>query len=131
VTDLTETADPTDFLLHDLRRFLHNAHDHQDALNKISKAMTRSTGLMREQEGTVKRILQRLQKQIDAGVAVHIDADLKAHVVKVANVTAPLVNELQRAANATRNFAMMIAMVTFAAGLSGAFLGVFAALRLL
>jgi hypothetical protein len=128
---MTNLTEPADLLLHDLRRFLHNACDQQDALNKISNAMASSANHMKEQEGAAKRILQSLQKQINAGVGVHIDADLKAHIAKVSKVTAPLVNELQKSTNATRHFTIMIALVAFSAGLSGGLLGGFAALRLM
>ncbi|WP_299937629.1 hypothetical protein [uncultured Pelagimonas sp.] len=131
MTNLKDPAEPADLLLHDLRRFLHNAHDQQASLNKISKAMASSTSHMKSQEGAIGRILQNLQTQLEKGVAVHIDADLKAHIAKVSTVTSPLVSELQKASRSARQFTIMITLVAFSAGFSGGLLGVLAALRLM
>lgn len=131
MTNSEDLTEPVDLLLHDLRRFLHNAKDQQEILHKISKAMARSASHMKEHEGLLTRVLEDLQKQIDAGVVVRIDTELKAHTDKVSSVTAPLVGELQRATNVVRHFGIMIALSAFIAGLSGTLLGVFAALRLL
>ena len=127
---MTNLTEPADLLLHDLRRFLHNAVDQQATLAMISKAMAGSARSMKEQERTAKRILQGIQKQIDAGVAVRIDADLKAHIASVSRVTAPLATDLQKATNAARRFSTILAVIAFSAGFSGGMLGVFAALRL-
>ena len=127
---MTNLTEPADLLLHDLRRFLHNAVDQQATLDMISKAMAGSASSMKEQERTAKRILQGIQKQIDAGVAVRIDADLKAHIASVSRVTAPLATDLQKATNAARRFSTILAVIAFSAGFSGGMLGVFAALRL-
>ena len=127
---MTNLTEPADLLLHDLRRFLHNAVDQQATLAMISKAMAGSASSMKEQERTAKRILQGIQKQIDAGVAVRIDADLKAHIASVSRVTAPLATDLQKATNAARRFSTILAVIAFSAGFSGGMLGVFAALRL-
>lgn len=128
---MTNLTEPADLLLHDLRRFLHHAIDQQDALDKISKTMAGSASSMKEQERTAKRILQGIQKQINAGVAVHIDGDLKAHIANVSRVTAPLANDLQKATDAARHFAFVLALAAFSAGFLGSVLGVFATLRLM
>ncbi|WP_411974701.1 hypothetical protein [Sulfitobacter faviae] len=127
---MTNNTEPADLLLHDLRRFLHNAVDQQATLDTISKAMAGSASSMKEQERTAKRILQGIQKQIDGGVAVRIDADLKAHIASVSRVTAPLATDLQKATNAARRFATIFVAIAFSAGFAGGMLGVFAALRL-
>tara|TARA_R100000935_G_C2815472_1_gene157086 strand:- start:311 stop:706 length:396 start_codon:yes stop_codon:yes gene_type:complete len=124
-------SEPADLLLHDLRRFLHNAKDQQEILYKISKLMARSANHMKEHEGTLMRVLKDLQKQVDSGVVVHINADLKAHTASVSTVTAPLVRELQSATKVIRHFGVTIALSAFIAGISGTFLGIFTALRLL
>ncbi|MDF3351600.1 hypothetical protein HKX17_15715 [Sulfitobacter sp. KE34] len=129
--DETGTPEPQDMLLHDLRRFLHDAHDQHEALTKISEAMTRATGRMEGQEAAVKRIVQALRQQIEAGVTVQIDADLKAHVSRVSAATTPLIKGVERITKTAHSFAITIAAAAFLAGLTGALVGVFAALRLL
>ena len=54
MTNSNETPEAADMLLHDLRRFLHNARDQQDTLNKISKAMFRAAGQMQDREAQVE-----------------------------------------------------------------------------
>ena len=131
MTKTEDFAEPADLLLHDLRRFLHDAADQQEALTAIAKIMGRSANHMKEQESAQKRILHNVQKQIDAGIAVKIDADLKAHTSGIAAMTAPLTQELRQFVNTIRYMLTTIAVAAFLAGLSGGFLGVFAALRLM
>ena len=131
MTDPNEAAEPTDMLLHDLRRFLHNAHDQQDALAKIANVMANATGHMKVHEAATKRVLQSLRRQVDAGVTVHIDTDLNAHVTRVSQVTSPLVKGIGQLTDTVRRCSIMIAAIAFGAGLAGSLLGVFVALRLL
>jgi Fe-S cluster assembly scaffold protein SufB len=129
--DETGTAEPQDMLLHDLRRFLHDAHDQHEALKKISEAMARATGRMEGQEAAVKRIVQALRQQIETGVTVQLDADLKAHASRVSAATTPLIEEVQKITKTGRRITIMIGAAAFLAGLTGALMGVFVALRLL
>lgn len=131
MTKTEDFAEPADLLLHDLRRFLHDAADQQETLTKIAKVMGRSASTMKEQESAQKRILQNIQKQIDDGVVVKIDADLKAHVSRFTRLTEPLSNELQQFAKMIRYLLITIALTALFGGGLGSFLGVFAALRLL
>lgn len=124
-------AEPADLLLHDLRRFLHDAADQHETLTKIAKVMGRSASQMKEQESAQNRILQNIEKQIDEGVVVKIDADLQAHASRVSRLTEPLRNELQQSAKMIRYLLITIALTALFAGVLGSFLGVFAALRLL
>jgi hypothetical protein len=129
--DETATPEPPDMLLHDLRRFLHDAHDQYEALTKILEAMACATNRMEGQETAVKRILQALRQQIEAGVTVQIDANLKAHVSRVSAATTPLIKGVEKITKTARSIAIMVAAAAFLAGLTGAILGVFVALRLL
>ncbi|MDG3040723.1 hypothetical protein [Roseicyclus marinus] len=124
-------SEPVDLLEHDLRRFLHNARDQVDALRKTVKLLISAEGQIKEQAAATKRIYQSLQGQIDAGVTVHVDADLKAHVAKVANSTMPLVGELERHRQSIREMVMMIVAATAVSGLLGSVIGVLLAVRFL
>ena len=131
MTKTEDFAEPADLLLHDLRRFLHDAADQQQTLTKIAKVMARSASHMKEQEGAQKRILQNIQKQIDEGVVVKIDADLMEHAAKISKLTEPLGNELQQFAKMIRRLLITIALASLFGGVLGSLLGVFAALQLL
>lgn len=124
-------AEPADLLLHDLRRFLHDAADQQETLTKIARVMGRSASHMKEQESAQKQILQNIQKQIDLGVVVKIDANLKAHTSRVSKLTEPLGKVLQQTVKMIRYMHITVALTALFAGVLGSFLGVFAALRLL
>lgn len=123
--------EPLGLIEHDLRRFLHNARDQTDALRKIFTVMTSAEGQIKEQTTATKRIHQNLQRQIDSGVTVHVDADLRAHVARVANSTMPLLKELERHRRSMREMAIMIVAATAASGLLGSVTGVFVAIRFL
>lgn len=132
MTNINETNKSEDLLLlHDLRRFLHNARDQQDTLIKISKVMSRASGQMQERETATNGIIKSLRHQVDKGVNVCIDTDLNAHIVQISKAISPLLSSVDRIANTFRNFATMVAMVSFVAGFAGSLLGVIAALRLL
>ncbi|QIK40905.1 hypothetical protein [Pontivivens nitratireducens] len=124
-------TEPADLLEHDLRRFLHNARDQMDALQKTFKLLASAEGQIKEQTAATKRIYQNLQRQIDCGVMVHVDADLKAHAARVANSTMPLLKELEQHRQSIREMAIMIMAATAASGLLGSVAGVFVAIRFL
>jgi hypothetical protein len=113
-----------DMLLHDLRRFLHAAHDQNDALVKISAAMTAATDRMEGQETAVKRILQTLRNQVDAGVRVQIDADLRSHSKSIIAASTPLLEKMELESSMMRRFVFLVSAFAFLAGLLGAGLGV-------
>lgn len=123
--------EPVDLLEHDLRRFLHNARDQTDALRKTYKVLTSAEGQIKEQTASTKRIYQNLQKQIDSGVTVHVDADLKAHVANVASSTMPLLREMERHRQCIREMSIMIVAATAVSALLGSVTGVFVAIRFL
>ena len=123
--------EPTDMLLHDLRHFLHDARDQHEVLLKILESMANASARMEGQEAVVKRVFQTLKSQVETGVTVHVDADLRAHAARVAATTAPLVSELGHATKMVRRLSFMIATVSFIAGFIGSLAGVLVALRLL
>ncbi|UOA34397.1 hypothetical protein DSM110093_04233 (plasmid) [Sulfitobacter sp. DSM 110093] len=129
--DEAPPAEPNEMLLHDLRRFLHNAHDQHDVLVKIVEAMGGATKRIEEQDKAIKRILQALKAQIDKGVTVHLNADLNTHVGRVSAATAPLIDEIRYMTQMGRRVAVAFTASCFIAGVSGGFVGVFAALRVL
>lgn len=122
--------EPTDMLLHDLRRFLHDARDQHEVLLKTSEAIAKSSERMEGQEGAVKRVFQTLKRQVDTGVTVHVDADLRAHAARVAAVTAPLVSELGHATKMVRRLLFSVAAISAVGGFIGGLGGVLVALQL-
>lgn len=126
-----DAQSPNNMLLHDLRRFLHDARDQHEVLLKISDAITKSSARMEGQEGVVKRVFQTLKGQVETGVTVHVDADLQAHTARVVAATAPLVSELTRTTKMIRRLSFRLAAVSFVAGFIGGLAGVVAALQLL
>ena len=123
--------EPTDMLLHDLRQFLHDARDQHDALLKILGALTNASARLEGQEAVVKRVFQTLKTQVETGVTVHLDADLKAHTARVAATTAPLVSELGQATKMVRRLSIMIGAISVVGGFMGGLAGVLVALQLL
>lgn len=123
--------EPTDMFLHDLRRFLHEARDQHDVLLRIAEAITKASDRMEGQEVVVKRVFHTLKSQVEAGVTVNIDADLKAHAARVSGATAPLVFELVQTTKMIRRLSIMIATVGFFGGFIGGLAGVAAALHLI
>lgn len=123
--------EPTDMLLHDLRRFLHDARDQHEVLLKILEVMTNASARMEGQEAVVKRVFQTLKSQVETGVTVHLDADLRAHISQVAAATAPLVFELEKATKTVRRLSFKLGAVSFVAGFIGGLAGVVAAIQLL
>lgn len=123
--------EPTEMLLHDLRRFLHDARDQHEALLKILEAMTNASARMEGQEAVVKRVFHTLKSQVETGVTVHLDADLKAHTARVAATTAPLVSELGQATKMVRRLSIMIGAISVVGGFMGGLAGVLVALQLL
>jgi|GEM_PF-5420650 len=122
--------EPTDMLLHDLRRFLHDARDQHEVLLKTSEAMIKAAARMEGQEAVVKRVFQTLKSQVETGVTVHLDADLKAHTSQVAAATAPLVFELGQTTKTVRRISMMIAAISIFGGFMGGLAGVLVALQI-
>lgn len=125
--EIKETAEAADMLLHDLRRFLHNAQDRQDGLIKISQSMARAAEDMKAQKVATTQTLNSLQKQIHSGVKVQVDADLSAHIAGVSQLSSPLMKELLKLQKTIRQFLVMIGSVAFAAGILGSAAAVIAA----
>ena len=118
-------------LLHDLRRFLHDARDQHEVLLKILGSMTNASARMEGQEAVVKRVFQTLKQQVETGVTVHVDADLRAHAARVAASTASLASELEQTRKMIRRLSIMIVSVSLIGGFIGGLAGVLVALQLL
>jgi len=125
------TQEPTDMLLHDLRRFLHDARDQHEILLKILESMTNASARFEGQEAVVKRVFQTLKHQVETGITVHVDADLRAHAARVAASTAPLASELEQTRKVIRRLSIMIVSVSLIGGFIGGLAGVLVALQLL
>ncbi|WP_025051604.1 hypothetical protein [Sulfitobacter noctilucae] len=131
MTNFNDDPERAEILLHDLRAFLHNAHDQHRALTRISEAIAKSSNRIEGQEATNKRILQTLRKQIDMGVNVHIDADLQSHVARVKAATDPVSKGVERISQTMRHFTLVVASVASASSFAGAIIGVLSAFRFL
>jgi len=85
--DMMEPESGAAAVMHDLRRFLHDARDQQDALDRAVTAISGSASLMRGHEAELQKIHRAIKRQIDQGVQVQVDGALEAHAKIVTNGT--------------------------------------------
>ena len=118
-------------VMHDLRRFLHGAHDQRDAIDAAAAAISVSAKLMQGHETELQKIHRALRRQIEQGVMVQVDGALEAHARTVTDATQKLNSLFGGALMRWQLMKFEVATLAFVAGMFGAAAGVILTVQLL
>jgi hypothetical protein len=126
-----EQNQPAAAVMHDLRRFLHGAHDQLNAIDAAAAAISVSAKLMQGHETELQKIHRALHRQIEQGVMVQVDGALEAHARTVTDATQKLNSLFGRALMRWQLMKFEVATLALVAGMFGAAAGVILTVQLL
>ena len=126
-----ETDQAATAVMHDLRQFLHDAHDQRDALDRAASTMAAAVGLMQGNEAALQKAYRALQRQTEHGVKVQVDGALEAHARTVTGATQTLSSLFAGALMRWQLMKFEVATLVFISSLLGGAAGVMLTVHLL